>query len=152
MTTFNPRRTEEDISVFYTNIRSLRKNINDLSAFIAQQNHRFTALATVETWLRKHEEIPLPDYTMISNPRDSHSRGGGVALYLQNDFAYSVLTKITCSVPEIETLFILMEHGIILGVVYRPPNSSLDGFLERLENIFCALPVNIKNLQSLLVT
>lgn len=139
MTTMNPRCANEDISVFYTNIRSLRKNVNDLSAFIAQQNHKFNILAIAETWLKKHEELSIPGYTIISNPRDSHSRGGGVALFHQNNLAYSVLPKITCSVPDIETLFIMIERSIIIGVVYRPPNSSLGAFLERLENIFLCI-------------
>lgn len=126
-------------SVFHCNIRSINKNVDLLSALLSQHAHSFSVIATTETWLRKSEVISLPGYITESNARDSRSRGGGVALFVKDNVSYCKVAAATYSCNDIESLFIRLEHDVIIGAVYHPPNGSLVGFLDKLESIFCTV-------------
>lgn len=126
-------------SIFHCNVRSIRKNVNLLVSFLAQQEQLFDIVATTETWLKPGENITIPGYTLISNARASRSRGGGVALFIKSERSSSVLSGVTCSTPFIESLFVVLESSLIVGVVYRPPNSCVNSFLEKFETIFSSL-------------
>lgn len=126
-------------SIFHCNIRSIRKNANLLVSFLAQQEHIFDVLATTETWLKPGENITIPGYTLISNARVSRSRGGGVALFIKSERSFSILSGVTCSTPFIESLFVVLESSLIIGVVYRSPNSCVNSFLEKFETIFSSV-------------
>lgn len=108
-------------SIFHCNVRSIRKNVNLLVSFLAQQEQIFDIVATTETWLKPGENITIPGYTLMSNARVSRSRGGGVALFIKKERSFSILSGVTCSTPFIESLSVMLESSLIVGVVYRPP-------------------------------
>ena len=61
-----------------------------------------------ETWLNDTTQdlVNLPGYSFLSNHRTTKP-GGGVGLYLQNDFEYKVLPESNFSDPDvIESLFV----------------------------------------------
>lgn len=62
---------------------------------------------------------------------------GGVCIYLYKNFQGVKISNACLQLPHIETLFIeiLKPFRFIVGVVYRPPNSSFSDFLESMENI-----------------
>ena len=61
--------------------------------------------------------------------------GGGVAIYIQNHLSFSVRPDIGWFDQDLETLFVEMDgsqvdckKNVILGVIYRPPNTSIEVF------------------------
>lgn len=145
-----PRLNQQDnctrrcMSIFHSNICSIRKNLNQLLAFIAQQPQHPDVIAVTEPWLKRNENIVIPDYTMLSQPRDSRSRGGGVILFVKNEHSYTILPSLSCSTRAIESLFIRLESSVTVGVVYRPPNACFLSFLETLKMILSQLTNNVK--------
>lgn len=103
--------TSKGMSIFHSNIRSIRKNLNQLLAYISQQPQRFDVIAVTETWLKRNENIVIHDYTMLSQPRDSRSRGGGVALFVKNEHSYTILPSLSCSTRAIESLFVIFTYS-----------------------------------------
>lgn len=129
----------KSISLLHSNVRSINKNLNSLLAFIAKQGEAFEIVATTETWLRRHENIIIPGYVTVSQPRESRYRGGGVALFVTDSLQYTILSSVSCCSPELEALFLKLECGLIVGVVYRPPSSGLAVFFDKLEIILSSL-------------
>lgn len=130
---------EKNISVLHSNVRSINKNLNSLISFIGTQDQSFEIIATTETWLRKHENITIPGYVTISQPRDSQFRGGGVALSVKDRLQYTILSSVSCCSQALEALFLKLECGLVVGVVYRPPHSRLAGFIDEMEIIMSSL-------------
>lgn len=89
-------------------------------------------MVITETWLHCNildSEITPPNYTIIR--KDREARGGGVAILIKSDIVFTVLDE----VKDIEALWVqirMNDRVILLGGVYRPPNSSVD-FLVRLQ-------------------
>jgi len=92
-----------------------------------------TCIAVTETWLTTENQdyFQLPNYSFVSKTRQS-KLGGGIGLYIVNSFKYNIRENLCRMLPFIECLFveILQPTGtnIIIGCVYRPPNTDLDLF------------------------
>ena len=67
--------------ILFANIRSIRKNFDDLIELLEILEHKFTLIVLNETWLdeTEHEFFKLDGYEMHSVPRNRH--GGGVLIY-----------------------------------------------------------------------
>ena len=100
--------------------------------------NKLTIYGFTETWLSAYD---IDGYAHVGQPRVG-KRGGGVSLFIINNLAYSELSNLSETTEDIECLFIKLNHGgknIIVGVVYRPPNSNVESFnvviLSKLESI-----------------
>ena len=127
------------LSMLHCNIRSSNKNANDLSIELGKLNHDFNIIALSETWLNAtNTEINgFPDYNHVFNFRKS-KRGGGVSLLLQNHLKYHEIEELFISSEVLECLFVEIEmshKNIIIGCVYRPPNSNITDFNEKILDI-----------------
>ena len=84
---------------------------------------------------------------MIRSDREG-KRGGGVAFYIHEHLNFKIRSDI--SFKECETLFIEIENikdkNIIVGLIYRPPNSHVDLFYEDIEHFFDILSQENKQL------
>ena len=73
-----------------------------------------------------------------SKKNQTKSKGSGVCLYVNNSLNYNIINDLSLCTDYIETLFIeitsIQDH-IVIGVVYRPPNGSIDQFNEAYEDI-----------------
>lgn len=56
-----------------------------------------------------------------------------MAVFVRNDIYFRVLSTACVSVSDLEALFIKLDCGTIVGVVYRPPNSVVAAFVKKLE-------------------
>lgn len=70
----------------------------------------------------------------------SDRRGGGIMLYMKNNLEFKPRNDIVINDGCTESLFIEIEKemfsalkNIIIGVIYRPPNSNMDNFNIALE-------------------
>ena len=70
--------------------------------------------------------IQIPNYAIEGRPTCRQSkRGGGVALYVQEDLMYKIRNDLSSNNPDIDSCFIeLINTGkanIIIVIVYKPP-------------------------------
>lgn len=132
-------------SLFHLNIRSIQKNILEFSSYLENLNHEFSIIGLTETWISDSSAslFNLTGYLQRENYRKD-KRGGGVSLYIKNNLDFIERNDITIMNNFIETLFIEIkkEHtskNIIVGVIYKPPTSPSDAFLDILNNILLKL-------------
>jgi len=97
-------------------------------------------LALTETWLKPHIEdsqVSIQGYNILRSDRATR-KGGGTALYLQEDLVVSnsvafddnYCEVVTCSIDSIKT---------VIACLYRPPDASDRSFFNALTSIekFC---------------
>ena len=104
---------------------------------------KFSFIALTENWLdeSKQDLFDLQGYNCLHKFR-KRKRGGGVSLYIENGIDFINRPDLGYFDSEMESLFIENEGGnfklsnnIIIAVIYRMPNTSLDIFNDRIGNI-----------------
>ena len=147
--------TNEEFSLCHINIRSLRKNLTEFEIYLQMLSHKFTIIGLTETWLDEADsELYRPNgYHFIGKHRNS--RGGGVAVCVQNHLSYFGRPDISILESDMESVFIeiskdqlQVNKNIMIGVIYRPPatdvrsfNMNLNVYLDKIgkENKICYL-------------
>ena len=124
-------------NVLTANVRSLRKNFNDLCSTIDSLECFFSVIILNETWLEKNEEnqFKLKNYRIFCIHRNK--LGGGVLIYVSKSLKATVLKDVKLMTKCIESLFLQVTFNdgkkLTLGTIYRPPSSSLTRFNNELE-------------------
>ena len=129
-------------SFFHLNIRSIPQHYDQLTDYLSILNFSFSVMAFSETWL--HDNItclyPLENYRAIHSCRMTTS-GGGVSLYILDHFnfkerkelsQYFENTSVEAVFVEIPSFLPLDGESIIIGCIYRPPESDLAIFNDAL--------------------
>ena len=126
--------SKDTFSLLHINIRSISKHFDDLQILLdSQSNHSFSVIGLTETWLSSDTNLPyaIDGYDLIVNNRSKKS-GGGVALDLSNCLEFTVLNELNFMNEFIESLFVEISiphsKNIIVGIIYRPPNSNSNDF------------------------
>ena len=128
----------------HLNIRGLHGNISELKNLIADINSRGILPACIllcETFLTQKNQpfCQITDYDLICNNRNSH--GGGVSIYVHTSYNYKERKDLTYNIDnEFETIFIELikkdhSENLLIGEVYRTPQSNFKLTLERYENL-----------------
>lgn len=86
-----------------------------------------------ETWLKADETVSMQGFRLLSQSRNSRARGGGGVLFVRENIVCNVMFDASVTNGTIETLFI--KFGPAIGVVYRPPGSSIKTFLKEFESV-----------------
>ena len=122
-------------ALLHFNIRSINKHSEELQLLLNYHNKQtFPVIALTETWLSSNSTQPftLNGYELIVNNR-LNRMGGGVALYVPQCFEFTVYEELNVMNDSIESLFIEIpipkNKNIVIGVIYRPPNSNTNEFL-----------------------
>lgn len=109
------------------NARSLINKIKNFNWLI--ECHDPLVICVTETWLTEsildHEFLP-PGYAVLRKDRPC-GRGGGVALFIKSGIAFSLLEEL----PNVESIWCKIKLdglAIVIGAMYRPPNSVPDIF------------------------
>ena len=83
----------------------------------------------------------LDNYNLVSNCR-KRKKGGGVALYLDKALQFRVRKNLNIISDVLESIFIEIDksvmqtkENVIIGTIYRPPNTDMDQFLEQMTTI-----------------
>ena len=79
----------------------------------------------------------IDGYSLISKCRPSKA-GGGVALYLKNNLNYKLRSDFTCSESNYEMICVEITKKpkpIVVACVYRPPNSDISCFNEKIQSV-----------------
>ena len=131
----------DTFSLVHFNIRSLNKHFDELQRFLnLSTNQPPSIIGLSETWLndKSHHPYSIVNYDFIFKNRQEKT-GGGVALYVRNSYDYIIHESISLCTDYFESLFIELHmpnrKNIIIGIIYRPPNSNSRNFLDYLSEL-----------------
>ena len=111
-------------------------------------SQELSVIAISETWLNKINEdcFSICGYNYVSNRRVDKT-GGGVGIYLNNALVYSVREDLSRMFTFIECIFVEIiqpfSKNIIVGCVYRPPDTDLTMFYTEMAIILDV--INVRN-------
>ena len=140
----NQIQNDNYFSIFYLNIRSLQNKLDDLITLLTNLDVKFSIVGITETWLQNSaHNVDIDGYDFVFKNRE-FKLGGGVGLYVSNDLNFKIREDIRVPNEEVmEPLFIeiIRPHGknIIVGIIYRPPNQSVDVFVENFSEILAKI-------------
>ena len=120
--------------LLHFNIRSLPRNYDNFTRFLANIDSKFSIMGVSETWLKDSGySIDIEGHDFIHNPRPNRI-GGGIGIYVDNDLEFKLrpdLAITDISSPSTESLFIEIRRplskNIIISGIYRPPDSNVKG-------------------------
>ena len=113
-----------------------KENLGTLESYLATLNHKFTVVGISESLLKDHnaDRYALSGYNAIHKYRSARS-GGGVSIFIQDDIEYFCRDNFCYQNDTIEIVFIEIdndhdgnEKNVIIGVIYRPPNTDIAEF------------------------
>ena len=129
------------LSLIHTNIRSANKNLKKFELYLNGLNFQFPVIALSESWLTddNFDKCGISGYASEHNIRENR-RGGGVSLLIKDDIEYTIRNDLCNQNGILETLFIEIDkkqfnknQNIIIGVVYRPPDTDVSTFNVHIE-------------------
>ena len=133
-------------SIMHVNARDLKCNMDLLCCNLKTLKHEFSLIGISETWtdLSTESMIHIPGYDKIIRSRVGR-KGGGVGLLINSNLNVAIKDRpdLECIDSSIfESLFVQISQpsinhtkDIIVGVVYRPPNSNVCRFIESFSKI-----------------
>lgn len=133
-------RNDKSISLLHVNCRSLNKNFDSLCTLLCSMSENVTAVALTETWLNASNEnlFTLNGYNFVGKSR-LNKIGGGVGIFLNANLNYKIRNDLSVMNEFIECIFVeitqLNASNIIIGSVYRPPNSDVTLFNSAMSTI-----------------
>ena len=134
-------QTNEDFSILHLNIRSISNKFDSLKDLIISLNKDFSIIGLSENWLNdaNNDQFEIKNYTHIHSHR-SQKRGGGISLYITDQFDFQIRTDLTSTNEDVtELIFIEIKQksmkNIIVGIIYRPPGNKLEEFNKTLDII-----------------
>ena len=133
-----------DLSILHTNIRSSKKNIKQFLWYVNNLNVTFGFIVLSEVWGGNNHTIEtqsIPGYTHTYDVRIKRN-GGGVSLYIKKHIKFIERHDLKFDKEHFESVFIEVDkavfrtkHNVIIGVLYRAPNSCLETFNKHLERV-----------------
>ena len=139
------------LSTFFLNIDGNASNFDSLTAEIHRLDHKFgiIGLAETNTDPENGNLYPMPGYSSCYQSRfffedksQFKNKGTGVCLYIKNSLNYNKINDLSQCTDCIESLFLNITNlpeETVVGVIYRPPNASLDKFNKAYEEILSRL-------------
>ena len=134
------------VSLISLNIRGIKTNFNLLLLLLKSIKVPVSILALCETWLNDGEELlfNIPGYTRYTINRKT--RGGGLIIYILDNFTSHIASDISLVNDNIESLFIKVQiknKVYYFGNIYRNPTSRISNFINDLDNIILKdMPLN----------
>ena len=130
------------LKLLHLNARSLTKNFDGIKSLISDIEIPFTCIMVSETWLNDFKLVPhLDGYNFVGMNRPNKI-GGGVGIYVLGSLNYKHRDDLSFAKDSIEATFVELlcaSSNIIIGSIYRAPNSSHEEFLEEMEITICKM-------------
>ena len=133
--------TNNPYSILHVNMRSCKANQQELENYLHLSSIDFSVIAMTETWLSDDEAnlFNITNYNHFSSSRQD-KRGGGVSVHIAETSHCVQRPDISNSLNSdiIESIFVESDFNLIkyiIGVIYRPPSSSLQTFLEQMNQL-----------------
>ena len=128
---------------FHCVIWSLQANLNDFDMYLKSLDFEFSCIGVSETWLHDGncDLYDLAGYAFAERHRQTR-KGGGVGIYVKCAISFQVRNYLHSSDDVFESIFIEVDgsvfnkhSNIVVGVIYRPPNTDINCFNESLNII-----------------
>ena len=125
------------------NIRSLNQNLTKLTDFLKTLNLDLSIIGISETWLdgknQNCDYVGIEGYNFVHESRTDRS-GGGVGLFVNNNINFKLRPDLSTFDSQImESLFTEIIRpklsNIIIWNIYRPPNSNMQMFIDKMNTI-----------------
>ena len=136
-------------STYFENIDGNQANFDTFSAKMSTFDHKFSVIGIAETNVN---EINKDSYKIsdeysseYQSKIEGKSKGSGLALYVRNNYNFTVTQEFNYCNANIESLFIELTNTavpITVGIIYRPPNGDLNSFNKDFELLLTKLPKN----------
>ena len=138
---------KDSFSILHHNIRSIPKNFAKLQDYLECIDFKFSIIGISETW---HTDVTCDLYKLdnynCTNVYRCNRTGGGVSLYISKDIVYKERRDLKLTSDGSDYLFIEIDgrnirqkHNVIIGIIYRPPNTSLPNFVSEISNLLSAI-------------
>ena len=133
--------SEDNLSFFHHNIRSMNQNLSSLTTFVSTLPYAFSCIGLSETWLNVHTAsfINIPGYSHVFKYRTDRV-GGGVSLLLKDNIPYTVREDLSAFNEHFETVFVEIDKhvfstnaNVVVGVIYRIPGTDINIFNDYLD-------------------
>lgn len=126
------------LNIIHLNIRSLRKNIDQLLVYIESINtNNIDVMVLSETWILEGvSDFSIPNFNMYYS--ESHfNQNDGIAVYVKNNID-TVLDVIQLSETKLLRFSFTSNNNIsyALTASYRPPSTNVNLYTTELENYF----------------
>ena len=112
------------LNFIHLNTRSLLPKLDELRILAA--NTKVAVIGITESWLDASvtdSEINITDYSILR--RDRNREGGGVCIYIRNDFIFKLRDDICTTLETVwAELYLPKTRSILIGVCYRPPKHT----------------------------
>ena len=114
-----------------------------MELYLNSLDFKFSFIGLSETWLDDNKEefydlMVIP----VSIDTEKNKKGGGVSLHIQNGIPFIMRNDLDYFDSEMETVFIEIDKfifnadsNIVIGIIYRMPNSSVDVFNDHIADI-----------------
>ena len=129
------------LSMMHLNTRSLNNKFDSFKQLLNSLIVPFQIIGLTETWLNDTNDdlYKLDTYDFVNVNRTSKC-GGGVGIYIKKGIQYKIRRDLNINDENIiESAFIeiinLQKKNIIIGVIYRPPNSNFNLFENEINKI-----------------
>ena len=134
---------EIEVSFIHLNARSLKKNFDAMEQSLHCYQHSFSVIGVSETW---HTDATVDCYDMhryscIHSVRRGR-RGGGVTFYISTSLSFKERTDLTLSTATVDHIFVELNTGkkkIVVGLIYRPPDSDQQEFITDFSTVLHAM-------------
>ena len=133
------KTSQKDLRVIQINTRGIKSKLDELDTLISDLKNPDIIIIS-ETWLKKGEEnfIKIKGYKFEGMPRE-HKKGGGVGILIKKGLIYREMTSLNKNNvdPTFEHFYLELKgdrNNIILGSIYRLPNTNLDKFMTEYKN------------------
>ena len=133
-------------SNYFLNIDGNNSNFDNFVTELQLLDVKFSVigLAETNTDASNKDVFQIDGYTSCyQNTFPNKKKGTGVALYINNNFNFTIENEYSLCNKDIETLFIKITNcpkPITVGVIYRPPSGNLKAFNTELQKIISELP------------
>ena len=145
-------RKNRYLSSIHTNIRSALKNHDNFTSYLECLDHKFPLIGYSESWLNdaNKDTIGIKGYKAEHSCRKDRC-GGGVSLFVKDDIECSRVDDLCLNQKNIESVFCEfdkdqfgLEKNVLVGVIYRPPNTDISEFNEIVSDLLKKLKAEKK--------
>ena len=125
--------------MLHLNVRSIPANLPAFQSYLDIHDHHFSKIGLTETWLKPSNvsAYGIGGHNHVGITRQN-TIGGGIPLSISQESVYSEMTDLCMVIDYLECLFVKLNtngFSYVVGVVYRPPNSNITLFNDKINDI-----------------
>lgn len=133
---FNNASLHTDLKFFHMNIRSINKNMDELSVFLSQFDTKFDLIILSECWKVYDLGIfHINGYDLIYN-EGNINKNDGVIIFIRCNLEYNYEIKNIGDINVIKLEMTIQNEKIIVSCLYRPPSTCPYNFNRELIRFF----------------